>query len=386
MRRAGVLFVSHDASRTGGPISLLHFIRWFKKNSGRPFSILLGDDGEMRESFEELGDTWCIRQSRWRPDGLRTNLLLFARMGRLAPEAESRDVRRFAAGCSPALIYANCIASAGAIELLKPEKPVLTHVHELKYLFQVLAGPALSTLMATSRRFIACSAAVAEHLIGGHGLGRERVDVIYESIPVSEVRPRKTPDRIRADLKIPRDAYIIMGGGAHAWRKGADVFMQAAREVCRRRADAYFVWLGGSPTDVKQLKFDRQLMNLEDRVRVTGSVRSPADYLAAADVFALTSREDPYPLIVLEAAALSKPIVCFANAGGMPEFVEDDCGCVVPYLDLQSMVERLCSLLDSAACRRRMGQAAFKKVTERHDISVTAPRIMDVIERTISRV
>ncbi len=177
-----------------------------------------------------------------------------------------------------------------------------------------------------------------------------------------------------------------MGGGAHAWRKGADVFMQAAREVCRRRADAYFVWLGGSPTDVKQLKFDRQLMNLEDRVRVTGSVRSPADYLAAADVFALTSREDPYPLIVLEAAALSKPIVCFANAGGMPEFVEDDCGCVVPYLDLQSMVERLCSLLDSAACRRRMGQAAFKKVTERHDISVTAPRIMDVIERTISRV
>jgi len=108
------------------------------------------------------------------------------------------------------------------------------------------------------------------------------------------------------------------------------------------------------------------------------------DYFAAADVFALTSREDPYPLVCLEAAALAKPIICFADAGGMPEFVEEDCGFVVPYLDVEAMADRVIALLDSAECRLTMGANARRKVAERHDISVSAPRIMEIIERTIA--
>ena len=98
----------------------------------------------------------------------------------------------------------------------------------------------------------------------------------------------------------------------------------------------------------------------------------------------LTSREDPYPLVCLEAAAVAKPIVCFAGAGGMPEFVEEDCGFVVPYLDIMAMADRVGLLLDSLECRITMGAAARRKVTRRHDISRAAPRIMEVIERTIA--
>jgi glycosyltransferase involved in cell wall biosynthesis len=86
----------------------------------------------------------------------------------------------------------------------------------------------------------------------------------------------------------------------------------------------------------------------------------------------------------LEAAALEKPIICFAGAGGMPEFVEDDCGFVVPYLDITAMAERVACLLDSPECRLKMGEAACRKVAQRHDISVAAPRIMEIIERTIA--
>src|SRR2546425_8840604 len=99
---------------------------------------------------------------------------------------------------------------------------------------------------------------------------------------------------------------------------------------------------------------------------------------AAADVFVLTSREDPYPLVCLEAAALEKPIVCFANAGGASEFVEKDCGFVVPYLDMLAMADRIVSLIDSADRRRTMGTAARRKVKERHDVSRAAPHIADI--------
>jgi glycosyltransferase involved in cell wall biosynthesis len=99
----------------------------------------------------------------------------------------------------------------------------------------------------------------------------------------------------------------------------------------------------------------------------------------------LTSREDPYPVGCLEAAALEKPIVCFANAGGASEFLEEDCGFVVPYLDVPAMADRIVSLIDSADRRRTMGTAARRKVTERHDVSRAAPRIADIIKWTVVR-
>jgi glycosyltransferase involved in cell wall biosynthesis len=60
-------------------------------------------------------------------------------------------------------------------------------------------------------------------------------------------------------------------------------------------------------------------------------------YFAAFDVFALVSREDPFPVVCLEAASLGKPIVCFNSSDGEKEFVENDCGFVVPDLDIEIM-------------------------------------------------
>ena len=98
-------------------------------------------------------------------------------------------------------------------------------------------------------------------------------------------------------------------------------------------------------------------------------------------MFCLTSREDPYPLVNLEVASLGMPIVCFEGSGGSEEFVEDDCGFVVPYLELETMADRVSELLDSTELRRRLGGRAASKVRERHDLEDTAPQILGIIER-----
>ncbi len=81
----------------------------------------------------------------------------------------------------------------------------------------------------------------------------------------------------------------------------------------------------------------------------------------------------------LEAASLAKPILCFDRAGGEREFVEDDCGFVVPYLEVEAMAERILQLVASDELRQRMGERAKAKVRERHSTSVSAPRILEVI-------
>lgn len=379
----GILFVSHDATRSGAPIVLLHFLRWFKKNSNRPFAVLLQAGGELVGDFEELADTWSIDHSIWCRGGLRTGLLAAAGLGAWAQRAETRDARKFSARCSPALVYFNSVASAQVIDVLAPQVPVLTHVHELESYIRVQPSGALLRLLSQTDRFIACSNATRENLVQKHGVAEEQVETVYESIPLSQTRAERTRQQVFRELHIPDEALLVVGSGFGQWRKGTDLFLQLARIVSQQRSNAYFAWIGGSARDVLEIEHDVHLAGLAENVRLTGAVPKSADYFAAADVFVLTSREDPYPLVCLEAAALAKPIVCFAGAGGMPEFVEEDCGFVVPYLDLTAMADRIVSLLDSPESRTTLGAAARRKVTERHDINRTAPRILEIMERTL---
>jgi glycosyltransferase involved in cell wall biosynthesis len=380
-----ILFVSHDGTRTGAPMALLHFLRWFKRNSDRPFSVLLGRGGELVAEFEELADTWSMDRSCWRREALRTRVLFAAGLGAWARRAQARDAQRFAARCPPALVYTNSIASARALELLAPQVPILTHVHELEFVFNLEPESALSRLLRETRQFIACSNAARENLLRNHGVPASQIETIHESIPVADIRAERTREQVLRELHMPDDALLIVGAGFASWRKGTDLFIQLARAVCRQRSHAYFAWIGGSwYQDAAQFEHDVRLAGLTEKVRFTGAVLKPADYLAAADVFVLTSREDPYPLVCLEAAAVAKPIGCFAGAGGVPEFVEDNCGFVVPYLDIMAMAERVLHLLDSSECRVKMGTVAREKVMRRHDVSKTGPLIMQVIERVIA--
>jgi glycosyltransferase involved in cell wall biosynthesis len=280
-------------------------------------------------------------------------------------------------------VYTNTIATAHVIELLAPKVPVLTHVHELGSTFRLLRGQELSGLLSRTSQFIACSNVTREHLVHEHGVAGACIETVYESIPVDQVRAERNRKAVFEELRIPEDGLLIAGSGNACWRKGTDLFVHLARTVCQQHDRAYFTWIGGG--SLAELEHDVRLAGLKDKMRFTGAVAKPADYLAAADVFVLTSREDPYPLVCLEAAALEKPIICFAGAGGAPEFVEEDCGFVVPYLDTMAMARRVVSLLDSPKCRADMGSAARRKVEQRHDVNHAAPRIVEIIERTIKR-
>jgi glycosyltransferase involved in cell wall biosynthesis len=297
--------------------------------------------------------------------------------------AGSMELHRFVFRYRPALIYVNSIASANAVETLAPGVPMVTHVHELQYAFSVQTGPCLSQLLAETRHFIACSNAVRENLMSNHAVPASRIETIHASIPVGDVRPERTREEVLRELHIPEDALLVIGSGSAGWGKGTDLFIQLARAVCRQRSRVYFVWLGACPRDGTYFEHDLRVAGLAEKARFTGAVLNPADYLAAGDIFVVTSREDSYPVVCLEAAAMAKPIVCFADAGGTPEFVEDDCGFVVPYLDIMAMAERVVHLLDSSQCRLKMGTAARKKVMQRHDVSKAGPRIVQVIERVI---
>lgn len=385
----GLLFIHEKAARNGAAMQLLHFLRWFKENANRPFRLALTFDGAISREFAALTNIYIAEQSHWYPAYIRPILLTSLGLKNAAQRAAQNELRRFAAPSSPALIYINGFTSTHMrfVDMLDESLPVLTHVHEFGNLFARGGGEETVRLINRTHRFIACSAAVKQSLMRNHGVPSEKIDVVHESIHVKDVHAERSRDEILAQLGLPPDAFLIAACGRTGWNKGVDVFLQLARIVCPRLPRAHFVWVGAASAvgwQIPEMEHDLRMAGLSEKVRFTDEVPNPTDYFSAADIYALTSREDSFPLTCLESAALGKPILCFKDAGGMPEFVEEDCGFVVPYLDIEAMAERVIALADCPACRDKMGAAARRKVGERHDVSVAAPRIMQNIEHTIA--
>jgi glycosyltransferase involved in cell wall biosynthesis len=107
-------------------------------------------------------------------------------------------------------------------------------------------------------------------------------------------------------------------------------------------------------------------------------------YYDASDIFLLTSREDPFPLVMLEAASRSLPIVCFANSGGAPEFVEKDAGLIVPDFNTDKMAEEVMRLLSLPELRSSMGKAGQQKILNRFTLEIGAPKLARVIQDELS--
>jgi glycosyltransferase involved in cell wall biosynthesis len=299
-------------------------------------------------------------------------------------------LKRELIGDGVSLIYSNTAVNGHVVaSLAEVGCPVITHVHELEYVLgHAIPRERVRSMIEQTSHYIAASESVRANLIENHSIPRDKVDLIYEFISLQAINAeRKTAERmkVREELGIGHDDFIVGASGALEWRKGADLFIQLASIMSRRRADRpiWVVWVGGPLNEevYHQLCHDVKLLGLENSVKLLGHREDAVRHISAFDVFVMASREDPFPLVCLEAASMEIPIVCFDKAGGACELVGNDSGFIVPYLDLSGMADKVSTLLNSKELRLRYGRRAAQKTRQLYDVEIGAPRILEVIRR-----
>jgi glycosyltransferase involved in cell wall biosynthesis len=122
-------------------------------------------------------------------------------------------------------------------------------------------------------------------------------------------------------------------------------------------------------------------VGLEGRVLFVGNRRESRRYYYVGHIFLLSSREDPCPLVALEAADALLPIICFSGAGDIPGFVGDECGSAVPYEDVRAAAQAVVRLAGDAQLRRNQGAEARRRAVERHSSAGAALQIEALFDR-----
>ena len=359
-----ILFVSHEAGRTGAPVFLLSLIEYLVKRLDVACTILLLRGGDLEPAFRALGHTVVLGA----PETLDAAMVDALRR---------RNIR---------LVYVNTISNGALQARLKTlGVPTVCHVHELAFSIEHhFGGRNLRQVVESTDVFLAGSRAVQACL--ETVVPSRRVVLAYPFIDVAANQQAASSDK--QPVETVADAVVIGGCGLIGWRKGTDLFIQVARRVlAKTKKMVVFVWVGGPLAygEYPRLAYEAQLMGIEKHLVFPGQVDATLPYFAQFDIFVLPSREDPFPLVMLDAASLGTPIVCFDRAGGTPELVENDAGEVVPYMDIDAMAAAVTRLVEDADLRKRMGEAARRKVMERHDVGVGAARIAETLEPIMTR-
>jgi glycosyltransferase involved in cell wall biosynthesis len=161
--------------------------------------------------------------------------------------------------------------------------------------------------------------------------------------------------------------------------KGHPTLLEAWPAVLRRVPDAYLLIVGeGSRREA--LEMQARDLRIAHRVVFTGRRDDVPAVTAALDVAVLPSYREAQGLSILEALALSRPVVA-SNVGGIPEMITDGVnGLLVPPHDADALAAAIVRLLMDHPYADTLGRAGHDMVHDRFCIDVMVDAIQRIYE------
>lgn len=173
--------------------------------------------------------------------------------------------------------------------------------------------------------------------------------------------------------------------------KGQKEYVLAAKKVINTNNNFKFLIIGDAVgEDNKYLNEVKSLIaenNLEQDIILTGWRNDVKNIIADLDILvqATTTFPEGFGLTIIEAMALSKPVVATDIPGPRDIVLNGVTGYLVPPSDIESMAEKIKYLLDNPDNANKMGEAGRKRVEEIFKIEETVNKIENIYNELLSR-
>ena len=259
--------------------------------------------------------------------------------------SDAADLERVLRRLAPDLVQVNLVDPASMVTALEVAQDVASTVATLHMRGEVPDLPRLQAAYGRLRALVAVSAefaAFARDVLGVPDV----VHVVNGVDPLEVVPPPDGP--------VP----VVGALGRLTPQKGFDVLLEAVGLLVGRGTSVRLL-LGGEGREEAALRDQARDLPVD----LLGFQDGPQALLRQVDVFALPSRVEALPLVLVEAVSAGVPAV--ATDVGDVRLALGDVVEVVPPDDAPALADALQRLLDDPAGRRRRGEAGARRARER---------------------
>ena len=372
--RPSIVVVSHDAHFYGAQRLALFLVKTLARDMGYDVEVLLCGGGPLVQEFAAAGRVHDFYSAS------------------STPESQTEVIRGlYERGARIAICNTSCVGDL--VHTLKGAGfSVVSLIHELPGLIgQYGLEDSIATISREADKVVFAAEVVRDRFVELTGLSLDKAVVRPQGLLLRNRYTNGAEARreLRERLGVGEHMKIVLAVGSAHRRKGPDLFVAVGLSVIETRTDVVFVWVGHTDGDGFDEAWGRVSQSGAQRHFIFPGVIEDSDvFFAGADVYLMTSREDPFPSVVLHALDAELPVIGFDNAGGFVELLRRGCGILVPYLDTSAMAAATLSLLAEPATAQGM-IATGKEIVSRefefagyvHDLVrlVQGPRVSVIV-------
>jgi glycosyltransferase involved in cell wall biosynthesis len=182
----------------------------------------------------------------------------------------------------------------------------------------------------------------------------------------------------RADLAARR----IFAAGRYTGQKGYDFLISAFATVAAKHPD-WELKICGRGKDEGKLRAQVAELGLEDRITLAGSTDDVPGEMAQASIYALSSRFEGFPLVLLEAMSKGMAVVAFDCPTGPKDIIEDHRnGLLVPPRNAEALGAALTEMVEDEELRRRCGAAAIETARD-YTMAAIGPKWDEMLQALV---
>jgi L-malate glycosyltransferase len=384
---AGEYYHSGDRRSEKRPIRVLHLIKGLNRGGAEvlllegglasresryaySYAYLNPDHDTLRAELETLGgEVWCV--------GARNPALMLLKARRVAQFVRQHQIDILHCHLPLAGVVGRFAGRLAGVPVVYTEHNKVEYYRRATFLLNRLT-------YAWQDHVVAVSDSVCRSIYA----------YLRPSVPVTVIRNgidtahyvRLVGDRARtrSALSIPPDGKVVGIVASFTRQKRLDVWLEAAQEIAGTVPNTYFLLVGEGPL---RRSFEQRLLSarMRERIRLVGAVPDVRPYLAAMDVYLMTSAFEGLPVSLLEAMAMECAPVCTA-VGGIPEVIRDgQSGYLAQPGDSEALSRYVCTLLESEARRLEVGKKARQAVLGGFDVRQMVGQVEGVYDDVLQR-
>jgi glycosyltransferase involved in cell wall biosynthesis len=263
------------------------------------------------------------------------------------------------------LIHAFWSASgiiALAVRIFKPQPVVINLWGSDKLITQIPILSKTIIRVLNTAEAIVCENNNLKAFLVSQGLDSKKITLIRNGINLDIFQPGDSM-KARKNLGLYNEQLILLSIGSLNKNKNHALLINAFAEIVTSKSSLHLYIIGeGKEQDllkkqIKELKLEQKitLLKLLDH-------KSISEWMKAADIFILSSRNEGTPNSLLEAMASGLPVIA-SKVGGIPELIQENIeGLLFKSDSKDDLKEKLYKLIKDNQLQQLLGRNAQKKI------------------------